>query len=332
MDIQDVITEAGAYYKNGGQGVKDVLNRFRQRNETEGTFTDVAPTVDTKVVKANTRTTAVLQAFQKTWTPKGQTTFEIEPIYLFKIKADVEETPDDLEASWLGFLAGVDENDRTKWPFVRWWLENEIMPQMEEDFEMNLIYNGKYVAPTTGSPGGDFGGMDGMNVIINRHIANGKIAPIVMGVPPEDPVEFVDYMEDLAKQVPLKLQGKLEPWKMDRVYGRRFIDGMDLKYNKNYAQVQDKVRIHNTTMSIVTVKDPDSGLMDVGLRSMEGSSKIWTTVKGNSAVRTKNPAKQGVFKIEGSKRQVVAYTDFWKGCGVWIPEYTFCNNQDTAKV
>jgi len=328
MNIDEIKAEAGSFYIDGGQGAKDILSRFRQRIESDLLMTDVAPTTDTVVRKASASTTSVLQAFQKVWTPKGATTFKMEPIQLFKIKADLEEYPDDLEESWLGFLAGVDEVDRAKWPFVRWWLEKEIMPTMEEDYEMSLCFKGVAVAPTSGTAGATAGSMDGMNIILNRHIASGRLSPFVVGAPPTDPVLFVEYMEDLTNRVPAILQDKLEPWRLSRTLGKRYLDGVDLKYNKNYAQVTDKVGIHNTNMSIAVVPDPTTGKMNVGLRSQEGSSKIWTTVRGNSVVRTKNPKNQGVFKIESAKRQVLAFTDFWKGVGVWLPEYAFCNNQD----
>lgn len=332
MNITEVIAEAGDYYMDGGQGAKDILQRFRQKNESDSLCTDVAPTNDTVVRKASANTTSVLQAFQKVWTPKGATTFKMEPIQLFKIKADVEESPDDLEDSWLGSLAGIDENDRAKWPFVRWWLESEIMPVMEEDYEVGLHHKGVATTPTSGTAGAVAGAMDGFNVIINRHVASGRTAPIIVGAPPEDPVLFVKYMQDLANGVPRILQNKLEPWRLNQTLGKRYLDGVDELYNKQYANVTDKALIHNTNMRIAVVSDPDTGLPSAGLRSMEGSTKIWTTVKKNSVIRTKNPANQKVFKIESAKRQVSAYTDFWKGLGLWLPEYVFTNNQDLTQV
>ena len=192
MNIAQIISEAGAYYQDNGQSAKDILQRFRQRNETDQFFSDSNTTRDTLVRKANSNTTRVLQSFQKAFTPLGATTFQMEKIELFQMKVDLEETPDDLVDSWLGFLEGENEIDRKKWPFVRWWLEKEILPKIEEDYELYEVFKGVYAAPTSGTPGLQGKSMDGLNIIRKRHIAAGKIAPIVMGALPTTPLDAVN--------------------------------------------------------------------------------------------------------------------------------------------
>ncbi|QNE39489.1 hypothetical protein F1C16_07955 [Hymenobacter sp. NBH84] len=63
-------------------------------------------TDDTIYQASQTRLGGILQPLHKNWTPLGA--LEALPIVIknFRLKADLEETPDDLEATWLGFLAG----------------------------------------------------------------------------------------------------------------------------------------------------------------------------------------------------------------------------------
>jgi len=329
MDITDIVAELGEHYINNGQGVKDIQHKFRQRKELDMLVTDSLPTTDTIARKATVSTSSVLQAYQPAFTKKGTSTFKIEEIGMFKLKADVEEEVDSLEESWLGFLAGIDELDRAKWPFVRWWLENEIMPQMEEEYELEVAYHGKYVAPTAGVAGAAGAAMDGDKVIINRHIANGRISPFIMGNPPTTDAElFVKYMEDFANRMPKALIGKFEPIRLNTTLGKLFVDGMDSLYNKSYARVEDKLAIHNMPSLRIASYTNEEGVVIPGLRALDGSNKIYTTIKKNSALRIKNPANEKVFKIESYKRQFSAFTDFWKGRGFWVPEYVMTNNVD----
>lgn len=329
MNIAQIISEAGAYYQDNGQSAKDILQRFRQRNETDQFFSDSNTTRDTLVRKANSNTTRVLQSFQKAFTPLGATTFQMEKIELFQMKVDLEETPDDLVDSWLGFLEGENEIDRKKWPFVRWWLEKEILPKIEEDYELYEVFKGVYAAPTSGTPGLQGKSMDGLNIIRKRHIAAGKIAPIVMGALPTTPLDAVNYVEDFVKQFPKLIWGKLEPLRMNQEFGQLYLDGVDEKYNVQYKQVSDKLTVKNTPVRIAAVTNED-GILIPGLRSMEGSEVLWTTVKGNSVLRVKNPVNAGLFQLESQTRQIRAFTDWWKGVGWWMPNYVLTNDRDTT--
>ncbi|MFC7669299.1 hypothetical protein ACFQT0_19520 [Hymenobacter humi] len=133
MNIADIITEYGNYYRDGGQNVQRLLRRPYISSQTEALF-GLLPTDDTSYQMAQTRLSRILQPFQKGWTPLG--TLTATPILLqqFPFKVDLEETPDQLEATWLGFLA--DNNlDRAQWPFVRYLVEEHVYSQMDEDYE-----------------------------------------------------------------------------------------------------------------------------------------------------------------------------------------------------
>src|SRR3546814_6502021 len=91
ITITDVITEWGAVYRAGGEGVKDLLTKLKQRSVTAKYF-PTRITEKTVLEKALAEFTRVLQRFQKGWTPIGGTTFTPEKIPLYKLKIDLEET------------------------------------------------------------------------------------------------------------------------------------------------------------------------------------------------------------------------------------------------
>lgn len=324
----DVVAEYGAYYRAEGQGLKDLFRLFTQRSATEQYFSDFRVTEKTKIEKATAEITRVLQRFQKAWTPIGNTTFKIEPIELKKWKIDVQETPDDLEESWLGFLASNDL-DRTKWPFVRYWIEELILKQAEHDWEMNEVFAGVLGTVTPGTATGAGSTINGINKVINDWITAGRTAPLVTGAVPTDPVAFVNYIETFVKEIPKVLLPSLEPIRMSQELGQRYMDGMELKYNTNYERASNLIKVHNMPVTIATQTVETNGekFTIPGLPSHNGSEKIWTTLKGNSVLAKKKPGNETAMKVENVDRTVKVYTDAYRGLGFWIPEYILVNDK-----
>ena len=141
MTIADIIAEFGAYYINQGQNATRLVQLLYRPAVTDQLFRSIV-TDDTVYRASQTRLGRILQPFQKGWTPVG--TMSATPIEIpqFKMKADLQETPDDLEATWLGFLAD-DSLDRKTWPFVRWFIEVHCLPQIQEDYELYEVYGGQ---------------------------------------------------------------------------------------------------------------------------------------------------------------------------------------------
>ena len=76
------------------------------------------PSEDTIYRATLSQLNRIVQPFQKAFTPIGTTKFTPNQFDLYKLKVDMEETPDDLESSYLGFLAAQPEQDRSNWLFV----------------------------------------------------------------------------------------------------------------------------------------------------------------------------------------------------------------------
>jgi hypothetical protein len=317
LQIADVVAQFGAYYLNQGQNLQRLYALLRSATNTESMFTPVN-TDDTIWRAAKTLFTRVVQPFQKAWTPLAGVTFVPVEIKQFKIKVDAQEYPDELEASWLGFLDGEDI-DRKAWPFVRWYVEVYLIPQIKQDIEFNEIYQGSFVAPTAGTAGAAGTSLDGIKKTINGHITAGRITPIVTGaLELTNPEGFVDQIEAFVDGI------HKDYWNIPMMLGcspeaeRAFLRGQERKYGKNTKGGEIGNTVNNTNITLV------------GLTSHRGKQKIWCTPKANAIMLRKRIQNQSKIQIESIDRLLKFFTDFSMGLGFIIPEIVFTNDQDLA--
>jgi len=324
MNVADVITEFGAYYIAQGQNESRIVRTLRDRSVTEELFTSRI-TDDTVYRATRAQIDRLLQPFQKGWTPIG--TLEFTPIAItqYPIKMDFEEYPDELEATWLGFLA--DNNlSRAEWPFVRWLIEKEILPQMHEDFENNEVFDGVYAAPTPGTAGAAGTAINGIKTIRNAHIAGGRITPITMGAFPAAPsgdksVEYLvcEYFEDFADQINDKYWGLPMEIACSPLRHRQFLRGYAAKYGTH----ADYTKNTNAAVDFTNLRLR-------GLPSHRGAEIIWCTPKENAIRLMKKSVNENRVEVEGEDRKVKIWTDFYKGIDFLIPEIVFTNDLETV--
>jgi len=313
VNIADIRAEFGAYYIDQAQNASRIYQQVFRPSVTEEIFTPII-TDETIWRASEARFQRVLQPFQKAWTPIGQTTFVPVAIQQFPMKADVEETPDDLEASWLGFLAS-ESTDRKTWPFIKWWIENQIIPQIKQDLEMNEIYSGSFVAPTAGTAGAVSTSMDGLKKLITAQVTAGRITPFVTGALSATDATFVDQVEAFVDGINQKYASVAMELCMNETRARKFKRGYRAKYgnNANFSDTNGKVDFTNITLR--------------PLPSMNGSNRIFCSPKFNLIRMGKKTKNMNNFQVENVDRKVKIYTDFWTGVGMVIPEVFFCNDQ-----
>lgn len=312
MDVSAIVTEFGAYYIKGGQNETRLVKKLYEKSLTEQAFTTIV-TDETKWRGSEAVISRLLQPFQKAWTPVGAVSFTPIDIDAFKLKMDFEDYPDDLEATWLGFLAD-EKLDRKEWPFVRWLVEQHIIPKMQEDYELNEIFAGVYAAPTAGTAGGAGTAMNGIKFIRNAHIDAGRIEPILTGALETDPLDFVDQMEAFADSINTKYWNAPMDLNLAQQLERRFVRGMERKYGRNLDYKGAGSKIEGTNITLV------------GRPSMNGSDIIWATQKSNAVRLVKKSQNMNQVRIENVDRKVKLYTDFWTGIGFLIPEIVFTND------
>lgn len=316
VTITDLVNEFGSFYKDGGQGAKDILSRPFFPFGTREAMTNI-PTNDTIIQMSDTEIGKVLQPWQKAYTPQSALTFKPVTINLRPVKVDHTLSPDDLKNlaySWLGFLSSPNI-DRSQWPFIRWFIEEYSLNQTFEDLEMDAIYKGVYAAPVAGTPGLPGEAIDGVRKLINDNIANMSL--INTGALSNDPVEFVTQLEEFVKSVGKRFWRSTMTINVNPDREVLFTEGMQKKYNINYAQVSDLKSIRN--FSNITV---------AGRMSMDGSDKIWMTPKANIVFATKGFSNAEGYKVETEKRNVHIFTDFHIGLGFLQPDLVFTNDQD----
>jgi len=315
MDIADIISEFGAHYVKGGHNIGNIVRQMAVPSVTETLF-QTRVTDETEYRAAEGRIGELLQPFQNGFTPKGALEFIAVRIKAFKSKIDTEESPDDLEASWLGFLTG-ESIDRSEWPFVRWYVEVYLIPQIKEDLEMQAIFGGVYVPPTVGTPGTAAQSMDGIKKIINDHITDGRITPITTGALSADPETFVDQIEAFCDGIDERYAGKKMTLAMSEANVKKYRRGYKKKFGLMPTYTEDKRTIVDDTLIEI-----------VGLPSMVGSNKIWATPPENAIRLVKKTPNLEQVKIQSDVRLLKFFTDFWTGVGFTIPEIVFTNDQD----
>lgn len=327
MTIADIKTEFGNYYINQGQNAARLIQLLYRPSVTEQLFRSVV-TDDTVWRMAKTAFTRLLQPFQSKWTPTGSLTATPISIQQFPMKVDIEETPDTLEATWLGFLADS-SLDRKTWPFVRWLIEAHLIPQILEEYELNEIYLGVRVEPTVGTPGAAGTAMDGIRKKINDFVAAGRTTPISLGAVPTDPVAFVNYVESFCDAFSKRYYNVPMYVNVNETLSQRYARGKQAKYGKDFnmaARMPGTPDVADFLGTANTVEFTKHKL--VGLPSMGSSMKVWATPLDNTVKLAKKSQNMGQFQLENVDRQVKLYTDFYKGIGFYLPEAIFTNDQD----
>ncbi|WP_231424009.1 hypothetical protein [Pedobacter sp. Leaf250] len=313
LTVAAIIAEWGLLYRAGAATVKDLMIALMVKSETEAIFARRV-TESTVMEKAFVEFQRVLQAYQNKWTPIGGATFTPEKIDLFKLKIDVEEYPDNLEQTWLGFLA--DGNlDRKQWPFTKWY-QLHLIAKSVEDYEKFEIFGGVPSAIVPGVANAAGTNVLGIKKQLNMGHAAGQTLTVAVGAVPTDPVEFVDYIEEMYAMAVSNnevLLADVDAFNMSHALERRFKTGMRKKYNENYSQTD-----------LVTIIDTNIGIR--GLNSHSGSNKIWATPAWNRQCGIKKPQNESIMQVENVDRLVKFYTDFYKGVGFWHKGYIVQND------
>lgn len=317
MDLNDLKQEFGAYYINQGQNLQRIYQKLFTPVETEEVLTSVI-TQDEIWRGARARVSGILQPFQKAWTPKGTVGFDPLAIRQFKMKGDLDVDPDDIESSWLGFLA--DNNlDRREWPIIRYIIEQEMLPKIAEEYERDAIFWGIRKEPVIDVAGKAHESMDGLRYIRNKAIADGRVIPITLGAPPTDPKEFYQYLEDFIDMVEDLYREDQMTLCMSKELMKRALRGKRALYGKDNDFSDENLDM--IMYSRTRIK---------GLFSHSGSNIIWATPNRNAVRLSKGPDFTRLPMLDINKRQVSIFTDFWKGAGFVLPETVFTTDVETG--
>lgn len=314
IDLAAIKAEFGAYYLGNSENMKRLKSLAYFESKTDKLFsykTTEATLYQTVLSKYNGKR---LQTFKKEWSPHP-TIIEFVPhiIPLGHLKFDLDVFPDDLEKSWLDFLKGKDLQP-IDYPFIRWLVEVHILAGWEEEWELEAVYKGVFVAPAVGTnvPNQPSQVVNGIRKVINDHITSGRTTPFALGALPVSNADFVKYMKDFAKMIPSKYRNTPMTVQMSDDNAERFKEGMD-ELNLYYNKETNLAKIPRTNIEVV------------GLESMANDDKIWATFKDNMLLLEKDIKKKAP-RLETQKREVSFLFDYWKGIGFEVPELIFTND------
>ena len=299
MTITELITAYGAYYRDSGQNIQRILQLPFQTLETTKYFTEMR-TKETIFELSQGTVSSILQPFQKKFTPSGELGFTPNRIQLNHLKADLSIFPDDIEATWLGFLAGLDAPSRKDWPLVRYAIEYFYINKINEDRENYAHYKGVYVAPADGVASVPVNSMDGIQKKLKDGLATG-IKPLTgVGVLTKATVfDQVEMAVDLIDEV---YQSKSMGLFMAPAMARAYLKDKRTKAFYNIAGAKEIDNSVDFAPQFV-----------VGLPSMVGTTDMFITPKENLLHLTKrSPA---TFDIQTVAREVQLLMDWWEGIG-----------------
>lgn len=306
INVSSIVSEYGAYYIKSDQNMQRLKRQLLFGAETAKMATQ-QKTEDTIFRLANGAITDLVQPFQKGYTPKGDVTFEPNPIPLFNMKVDFDIYPDEIKNSWMAFLESGNL-DRKDWPLVRYMMEQFLAPKIADNMELKEYYKGVYAAPTPGTAGLTGTSMNGFKLTLKDDSVNH------FTMDPLDAATIYDQLEAAYEQISEVYQDTPMIVGMAPKWRRAFLKD---KRAQGFYEVQGPGQIDDTLdFSPARVR---------GLPSMIGTNDIFITPQENFLHITRYGENAAKFKVEESKRCVSILTDWWEGIGFGLKEIVWTN-------
>ncbi|MCY1720179.1 hypothetical protein OU798_07485 [Prolixibacteraceae bacterium Z1-6] len=310
-----VVQEYGAYYIDAGQNKKRILQQLSQGREIVNFATPIK-TDDTIFRLANATFQSLVQPFQKAFTQKGGVAIVPKEIRQYRFKIDDEFMPDELYATWLGFLTANNVN-RKDWPFVKWLVENYYKNQIDQDMELNEYYNGVYAAPEAGTAGANGTSMVGVKKLLQDGVDAGTMNYV--DIEALDPSTIFDQVELFTDSIAEVYQGiKMNVFMSRKWYKKYMQDKRAQGFYQKTSDAQIDSRIDFTPLDVVP------------LASMVGTDDIFCTPKQNFLHISPATLTKNNFKMEEAKRAVAVMGDWSEGLGFGIDQIVWTNKAATG--
>ncbi len=333
FNITDLVTEWGQKYLNMGQSQKDINGELMPKDNFTELFSK-RPWTETFYTSVYSTVNEVLQAFSIPFTTKGDVDFTPWKQKLGEFKIDNLSTPDKFRNSWLGFMVDLKEVDRSKWPFLMWLIRVKLIPRANKDFLLKAAYWGWQLTGYNGSPTVDGtamtrelasesaahpanSSMDGIRTQIVKMVAAGRANVITVGAWSTVPETFVGQIEDYVKAMPEEAISEMDFLNLAPNMAVRFREGMRIKYNVNYNQVNDLLKLADYEISVR------------GTVAMTGSEQVWCTPADNR-VKPVRADKKTKFDVQKLDRNVKILADWSYLLTFDVPELVWTSEHDTT--
>lgn len=289
-------------------------------------FVDV-PTDNTVIDQVNVQEEARFQAFQTAFLPLGGMKFTPNSIPLRHIMLESELMPDVIAGTAIDFLA-QQNLQRGSAPIVGIWLQAMLRSAINR-FHKYENYKGVKGAITEGVSTLEGQSINGVREVLR--IARTDVAaefhphvltPVGYATVPDDAIEYVNYIEAWWDLVPQEIKELALPIAISKERLKLFKTGLAAKYQSgSWNKLGYIIDIESFTEKLYM----RSGTL-IGLPNMDGSNKVWLTVKRNAVrgLKNSNNLEQWAVGIKDLKK-VQASKDYWVGYGFLNYDWVFEN-------
>lgn len=312
-----IIAEAQTYFRAGGHAMSDIQTAVKDKRDLPS-FAKKRIVQGDIVELSSGEITSVLQTFKKRWSPKGDVTLTPVPFRLRRIKGDVDLDPDEVASTYYGFLADLAQEDRSKWPVVRYIME-VLMAQAWGKDQSDTDWAGEYVAATNDDVAGPtLGSYDGLKTIVTKGLdVDGTMNELQLDYDITSASQVFQAMEQIVDKLPQQYQSEdmlvicSPKIKLNYFRDRRNTHGSDMDYNQ-------KNNIMNMTLD---------GLPNMAIQPMNGIGAAgdhgWVIVTPRRNVLIGERMNSYNMGIEKARRGVSVLFDYTEGIGVGLAEEVF---------
>ncbi len=302
----DIVTQYGAYYLDHGQNQNDIM-RSILRTRTLPTFAQRRYTANDVWRLSTAEMTNVLQPFHKTTSHKGNVTFAPKKIELQKVKVDQLISPDDVEETWLGFLASLESGTRAKWPIVRYIWEVLLAEKAQADYEEADWDGDETAAPGGGTAGSHLHIYDGLKKLVDDGITAGDINDVTLTNNPAVSTEVFAAVEEFIAGLPQHWAGRQVDILMPQT--------MQLSYLRDKRNTHGQVVTYtNEAQNVAIDFRPNWRIVPFGGMDVAGDNYIIATPRLNLI----HALKTDGWRMEAPQvtgRQVLMLADWFEGIG-----------------
>jgi hypothetical protein len=326
IDITALSSTLRSYFKPQ-LGLKDMKQALMVPATFDAKWATLVPTQSEVAQMIKSDIGDVLQRFQVALTPQsGNVTFVPNERKLSKIKIEKEFSPDDIEGSYMAFMA-KDTNKKEDWPITAYITKVLMVAKYRENWNLRVVYKGIEAPVVVGTAGTVEGTHDGLGIQITNDIDASVITPVNSGAVPTDPLDVVDWVRDWILAV--KATSSLNRYIVENFCQDIFCDqatvdlyaaGLVEKYGVNFALTGQSLKGKVTVVDI-----PQTNLRLVGDSAMQGEDRLIMTPDWNRYNLIKNPNSESNFGIDISGRVLTPYADFWRQLSYWDGSYMFVN-------
>lgn len=307
-----IVSEFGNYYEKSGQNKSRLVRSMLQKPVTLENHATHRVTDETIYKMSNYEFESVIRPFKKSFDPNSSLTFHPNEIRLRQIKADMEVYPNEIENSWLGFLADNNCSPRD-WPLVRFIMEECLRKQIGADRE-GMIYTAEYNADGT-TPDSC---LDGIR------------AQLLAGKSSAYPVHSIQNIGALAEDSIFDQIEKFDE-SLPELYNQEMVC---IFVSPKWARLYKKDKRSQNFFFIDDLKQLD-GSVDfskhyvVALPSMAGTNDMWATTKGNLIWCSKR-GENFSFNVQAHDRSVHILCDWWEGIGFACNDMVWATSETLA--